>query len=120
MKLRTRVVGLGLAVAASVASLAPALADTSHTSTIAQLMVIEPGDKNYKSFHGAVWLEQDKASTNYRWGGAHCGGRDISGNTIQLLFAALRSGDQVSIEYVLSDIKGKPYRCLTAVTFTKG
>ena len=119
MKLRTSVVGLGLAVTASVTMVAPAAADTSHTSTVAQLMVIEPGDKNYKSFHGAVWLEQDKASTNYRWGGVHCGGRDISGNTIQLLFAALRSSDQVSIEYVLSDVKGKPYRCLTAVTFTK-
>lgn len=96
-----------------------ARADTSPTSTLSQLTVIESGDRNYKSFHGAVWLEQDKATTNYRWGGTQCAGKDLSDSTVQLLFAALRSGDQVSLEYTLADVKGKQYRCVTAVTFSK-
>lgn len=111
--------GLGLAVATVAGRVAPVAAETSNTSTVVQLTVIESGDKNYKAFHGAVWLEIDKVSTNYRWGGSQCGGRDISENTVQLLFAALRSGDQVSIEYALGTVKDKQYRCITAVTFSK-
>ena len=47
------------------------------------------------------------------------GGRDIAESTVQLLFAALRSGDQVTLEYVVSEVRGKPYRCVTAVVFSK-
>lgn len=110
---------LGVALAVSAASPADADADTANTSAIAQLMVVESGHKDYKSFHGAVWIDHDKASTNYRWGGAQCGGRDIAESTVQLLFAALRSGDQVTLEYVVSEVRGKPYRCVTAVVFSK-
>ena len=53
-------------------------ADTTTTTSVAQLMVLEPGDASYKLFHGAVWLEHDKASTNYRWGGLQCKGRELS------------------------------------------
>ena len=67
---------LGLAVTAS--------ADTTPTSSVSQLMVLEPGDGSYKLFHGAVWLDSDKATTNYRWGGLQCKGRDLSDNSIQL------------------------------------
>lgn len=110
---------VGVALVASLLRAAPVAADPSPTSTVSQLMVVESGDRNYKAFHGAVWLDQDKATTNYRWGGTQCGGRDVSESTVQLLFAAFRSGDQVSLEYVVSDIKGKQYRCITAVTFSK-
>ena len=67
----------------------------------------------------ACWLEQDKATTNYRWGGTQCAGRELSEVTVQLLFAAFRGGEQVSLEYAVSDVKGKQYRCITAVTFSK-
>jgi hypothetical protein len=119
MSTRTRGAGWAALAVIAAARVAPAVADTSQTSTVAQITIIEAGDKNYKAFHGAVWLEQDKASTNYRWGGAQCPGRDISDNTIQLMFAAFRSGDQVSLEYAVNDVKGKLYRCITAVTFSK-
>lgn len=117
MNIRTSTLGALLVLAAM--RVAPAAADTSQTSTIAQLTIIESGDRNYKAFHGAVWLEQDKASTNYRWGGSQCGGRDLADTTVQLLFAAFRGGEQVSLEYAVNEIKGKPYRCITAVTFSK-
>ena len=97
----------------------PAHADTTPTTGIAQLMVLEPGDASYKLFHGAVWLEHDKASWNYRWGGLQCKGRELSDTSIQLLFAAFRSEYQVTAEYVLSEYKGKQYRCLTGFTISK-
>lgn len=97
----------------------PAGAETTATTSIAQVMVLEPGDPSYKLFHGAVWLEHDKASWNYRWGGLECKGRDLSDNSVQLLFAAFRSEYQVALEYVVTDYKGKPYRCVTGVTFSK-
>src|SRR3954471_17358359 len=94
-------------------------ADTTATTSVAQLMVLEPGDSSYKLFHGAVWLDSDKATTNYRWGGLQCKGLDLSDTSIQLLFAAFRSEYQVKVEYVVTDYKDKQYRCVTGFTVSK-
>jgi hypothetical protein len=96
-----------------------AAADTTATTSVAQLMVLEPGDPSYKLFHGAVWLEYDKASYNYRWGGLECKGRELSDTSIQLLFAAFRSEYQVTVEYAVSEYKTKQYRCITGFTLSK-
>jgi hypothetical protein len=96
-----------------------ARADTTATSSIAQLMVLEPGDASYKLFHGAVWLEHDKAQWNYRWGGLQCKGRELSDTSVQLLFAAFRSEYHVTVEYVGSEYKGKQFRCITGFTISK-
>jgi hypothetical protein len=101
------------------ALIAVAHADTTPVSSVAQLMVLEPGDSSYKLFHGAVWLETDKASTNYRWGGLQCKGRELSDTSIQLLFAAFRSEYQVKLEFVVTDYQSKPYRCVTGFTVSK-
>src|SRR6201988_3713572 len=85
-------------------------ADTTATTSVAQLMILEPGDSSYKLFHGAVWLDVDKASVNYRWGGLQCKGRELGDTSIQLLFAAFRSEYQVKLEYVVTDYKDKQYR----------
>ena len=98
---------------------APAFADTTPTTWIHQVMVLEPGDASYKLFHGAVWLEADKANFNYRWGGLQCKGRELSDANVQLLFAAFRSEYQVAVEYTVSEYKGKPYRCVTGFTVSK-
>lgn len=104
----------------SLAIAAPASADTTtQPSPIAQLMVLEPSDASYKLFHGAIWLEQDKAQWNYRWGGLHCKGRELSDSSVQILFAAFRSEYSIAAEYVVSDYKGKTYRCLTGFTISK-
>lgn len=97
----------------------PARAETTATTSIAQLMVLEPGDASYRLFHGAIWLDHDKASWNYRWGGLQCKGRDLSDSSVQLLFAAFRSEYQVTFEYVVTDYKGKPFRCITGLTISK-
>ncbi|MEO8550368.1 MAG: hypothetical protein ABI678_10350 [Kofleriaceae bacterium] len=97
----------------------PARADTTGVTSVAQLMVLEPGDASYKLFHGAVWLDTDKASVNYRWGGLQCKGRDLGDTSIQLLFAAFRSEYQVKVEYVLADYQSKQYRCVTGFTVSK-
>lgn len=109
------------ALAALIALAAPAaaVAETSNTSSVAQVMVLESSDKNYKLFHGAVWLEIDKAATNYRWGGAQCGNRELSANSIQLLFAAFKSEYAVTLEYVANELKGKTYRCITGFAISK-
>ena len=94
-------------------------AETTTTTSIAQLMVLEPGDASYKLFHGAVWLDSDKQSTNYRWGGLQCKGRELSDSSVQLLFAAFRSEYHVTLEYVVSQYKDKQYRCVTGFTISK-
>ncbi len=97
----------------------PARADTTAVTSVAQLMILEPGDSSYKLFHGAVWLETDKAVTNYRWGGMQCKGRELSDTSVQVLFAAFRSEYQVKLEYVVTDYVGKQYRCVTGFTVSK-
>ena len=97
----------------------PAHADTTPSTTIAQMMLLEPGDPSFKLFHGAVWLESDKATVNYRWGGVQCKGRELGDTSIQILFAAFRAGDQVKLEYVASDYKDKQFRCVTGFTIAK-
>ncbi len=97
----------------------PAFADTTPVTSVAQMMVLEPGDSSYKLFHGAVWLELDKASVNYRWGGLQCKGRELSDTSIQLMFSTFRSEYQVKLEYVSTDYQGKPYRCVTGFTISK-
>ena len=82
-------------------------------------MVLEPGDRSSVQFHGAVWLDVDKASYNYRWGGLQCKGRDLSESSVQLLFAAFRAEYHVSLEFSLSEYKDKQYRCITGFTLSK-
>jgi len=98
---------------------APARAETTPTSSIAQVMVLEPSDASYKLFHGAIWLDHDKAQWNYRWGGLACKGRELSDANVQLLFSAFRAEYQVTFEYVVTDYKGKPYRCITGMTISR-
>lgn len=106
-------------VLAALGAAAVAHADTTATTSVSQVMVLEPGDPSYKLFHGAVWLDVDKATTNYRWGGLQCKGRDLSDTSVQLLFAAFRAEYQVRLEYVQTEYKDKPYRCVTGFTVTK-
>jgi hypothetical protein len=110
---------VALVLVALTLSLRPALADTTPVTGINRLMVLEPGDDSYKLFHGAIWLEADKATWNYRWGGLQCKGRDLSDTSVQLLYASFRAGDQVAVEFVVSEYKGKQYRCVTGFTISK-
>jgi len=109
----------GVSALIVLALVATAQADTTPTTSVSQLMVLEPGDASYKLFHGAVWLDADKATTNYRWGGLQCKGRDLSETSIQILFAAFRSEYQVKLEFVLNEYKEKQYRCVTGFTVSK-
>jgi hypothetical protein len=94
-------------------------AETTPTSNVAQLMLLEPGDSSYRLFHGAIWLSLDKASTNYRWGGLQCKGRELSETSIQILYASYRNGDEVTLEYVTSEYNQKQFRCVTGFTIAK-
>ena len=109
----------GLLIAATLTIAVAARADTTPTSTVAQLMVLEPGDSSYHLFHGALWLQLDKARTNYRWGGEQCKGKDVSDASLPLLFAAFQQGYQVQLEYVTSVFDGHQYRCITGFTVSK-
>jgi hypothetical protein len=114
-----RVLATSLAFAALATVTAVAGADTTPATSVSQLMLLEPGDASYKLFHGAVWLESDKATTNYRWGGLQCKGRDLGDNSVQILYAAYRAGDAVKLEFVITDYKDKQYRCVTGFTISK-
>ena len=78
----------------------PALADeTTATSTVVRIQVVDRASVNYRFFHGALWLEYDKDKFNYRWGGLHCGKKGLSDLNVGLLFAAFRSKYGVTVDY---------------------
>jgi hypothetical protein len=108
-----------LAALALTAGARAAAADSTATSSIAQLLILEDGDKNWKNYHGALWLEYDKADYNYRWGGLQCKGRELSPISIEILFAAFKSEYSVTLEYEVSEYKSKQYRCITGFTISK-
>ena len=119
MQLRATLLS-GLAVVAVATALAaPARAETTATSGIAQIMVLEPSDASYRLFHGAIWLDYDKKTTNYRWGGAQCKNRTLSDTNLALLFSAFRSEYQVTVEYAVSELKAEKFRCITGFTVSK-
>ena len=53
-----------IAAAIALVVAAPAHADTTPSTTVAQMMLLEPGDPSFKLFHGAVWIVVDKATVN--------------------------------------------------------
>jgi hypothetical protein len=114
-----------LALAACVAAAAlttaagAARAETTATSTIVQIKVHAPSHREHRSFHGAIWLDHDKARHSYRWGGAQCGGQGLSEQSIAILHAAFRSRDFVSLEYRLHEHQKRRYRCITGFTVSK-
>lgn len=110
---------VALAVTALTALAPAARADTTATSGVAQIMILEPADASYRLFHGAIWLEYDKKTTNYRWGGAQCKNRTLSDTSLQLLFSAFRAEYQVTIEYAISEVKTEKFRCITGFTVSK-
>ena len=117
--MRTATMISAAVLAAMLSRVAPAAAETTPITANHQLMILESGDKNYRLFHGAIWLDIDKAATNYRWGGAQCAGKDLSESSVQILFAAFRNEYAVSLEYTVTELKAKQYRCITGFTVSK-
>jgi hypothetical protein len=116
--MKTRALALGVAALLLLAA-APAAADTTATSTITQIKVLSPADDNHRLFHGAIWLEYDKQTFNYRWGGAHCNGANLTDLQVSLLFAAFRSKYSITIDYTTREYKKQSYRCITGFTVTR-
>jgi hypothetical protein len=107
------------AVAALLSAPGAAAADTTATSTVAQIKVLEKSDASYKLYHGAIWLAYDKATFNYRWGGAHCADQGLSDLNVSLLFAAFRHGYSITVDYVENEYKERTYRCITGFSVTR-
>jgi hypothetical protein len=110
-----------IAVVGALLSSAPATAaaETTATSTITQIKMVEKSHSNYRLFHGAIWLDYDKATQNYRWGGAHCKNQGIGDLNLSLLFAAFRSKFSVNIDYKEMRYQDREYRCITGFSVTR-
>ena len=114
MKAKTRLCALA-ALAVFLISLAPAWAktETTATSTVTQIQILEPSDERYELFHGVLWLDYDKSRHNYRWGGKHCSQQGISDMNLSLLFAAFRAQHRITLRYRNRLYSGTTYRCIT-------
>ena len=79
------------------------------------MTVLAKNHPSYKQFHGAIWLEYDKAKHNYRWGGKQCG-EGLSDIQVSMLFAAFRGKQSLTVEYITRRGSKRSYRCLTGFT----
>lgn len=117
--MRTKPVFIAAVAVLGVAFGANAIAKTTATSTIAQIKVVSKHHKSYSMFHGAVWMDHDKATTNYRWGGKQCGGIDLDDAEVALLYHAFRGKYLVSLDYDIVVYRSKRYRCITGFTLSR-
>lgn len=103
-----------IAVMAAVMLPASASADSAGNAGNVEAVVIhEPGSDNYAMYKGAVVLKERAGSKReYRWGGSLCPGRDLSANSVNLLFEALRARKQVEVTPQFKLGNGSQ-RCLT-------
>jgi hypothetical protein len=91
-------------------------ADQTASTTISQIYVVERSHSKYKLFHGAVWLQVDKATHNYRWGGKHCNNSGLSDRTLGLMYDAFREKHAVTLDYQVVQYKKQTSRCITGIT----
>lgn len=101
-------------VAALVAVPSTSFADSNGTAgTIASLTVYESSSDNYALANGVLTvLERGGTKRNYKWGGSICPGRNVSADSIGLLFDALRSKENVEVVPTYKTGNGNE-RCLT-------
>lgn len=97
----------------------PAKADVTATSQITQIKILSKANKNYRLFHGAIWLDYDKAQHNYRWGGKHCKGHSLKGINVGMLFAAFRYKYSITLDYKIFKQGKNQFRCVTAFTLSR-
>ena len=109
------VVGV-LAIAVFFAAQVPAAyAGETDPSTVAQIKLVAPGDELYKLYQGALWLNVDKASHNYKWGGRQCGSITLTDAQVLLLINAFDNKHTVVLDFEENVYKGRSYRCISAI-----
>ncbi|WAS98113.1 hypothetical protein [Nannocystis punicea] len=103
-----------IAALTSVMLPAVALADSAGSAgNVEALTVYESSSDNHAMFNGAVTIkERTGQKRDYKWGGSLCPGRDLSANSINLLFQALREKKQVEVTPTYKAGNGGE-RCLT-------
>ena len=113
-----RLVCVAVVVFVALAFAKPAEADTTATSKITQIKILSKASPNFRLFHGAIWLEYDKATHNYRWGGKHCKGYTLKGINVGMLFASFRYKYSITIDYKVHKLGKHQFRCITAFMLT--
>lgn len=110
-----RLVCAAAAVCFALSFAKPVRADNkTATSQISQIKILSKSHANYRLFHGAVWLDYDKAQHNYRWGGKHCGNNTLKGIEVGMLFAAFRYKYPITLDYKVYGEGKAQFRCITA------
>jgi hypothetical protein len=108
-------------VAALLTALVPAttFADsTGSAGKVDAVMVYESSSDEYNTQNGVVTVEENGGTRrDYRWGGTICAGRNVSSNSLQMLFDALRSQAEVKLTPVYKAGNGG-MRCLTGFKLT--
>jgi hypothetical protein len=57
-----------------------------------------PSADAYLQYHGRVFIQVGKTSTEYRWGGTSCGTKTLSDDQVELLVGAVRDSRSVSVQ----------------------
>ncbi|MFZ6183422.1 hypothetical protein [Nannocystis pusilla] len=103
-------------LAALTALMLPAAAFADSNGTVGNVEAVtlyESSSDNHAMFNGSVSIkEKTGQKRDYKWGGSLCPGRELSANSINLLFEALRAKKQVEVTPTYKAGNGGE-RCLT-------
>jgi hypothetical protein len=103
-------------IAALTAVTLPAVASADSNGTagnVEAVTVYETSSDNHAMFNGSVTIkDRTGQKRDYKWGGSLCPGRELSANSINLLFQALREKKQVEVTPTYKPGNGGE-RCLT-------
>jgi hypothetical protein len=88
---------LALALALASPGLALAADQTGTEGRAKSLQVNAPSSDAHLQYHGRVFVQAGKNTTEYRWGGTSCGSRTLTPELVSLLADTVRQGDSTIV-----------------------
>ena len=82
---------------------------------IKNIELLSPSADNYVQYHGRVFINHDKRTTEYRWGGTSCGSKVLSDALVDRLVDAAKNKDLVKVKPRYAKGAGE-LKCLVGFT----
>ena len=97
MKRRIPAFATLLAAALVIPTVAYAADTVGSEGRVKNIELLSPSADAYVQYHGRVFINAEKRTTEYRWGGTSCGSKVLSADLVARLTDAATNKDQVKV-----------------------
>lgn len=91
MRIRRSLAALAAVFALTLPATASAADKTGSVGDVAGVDVYSSSSDTYLKYHGRLFVDTNKGSEEYRWGGTSCNSKTISDDMVALLITAIGS-----------------------------